>query len=28
MSMYVYLFTVAVPVNDTNEFRELLEATM
>ena len=28
MSMYIYLFTVAIPVKYANEFRELFEATM
>jgi hypothetical protein len=28
MSMYVYFFTVAIPVNYTKEFRELLEDTL
>lgn len=26
--MYIYLFTVAIPVKYANEFRELFEATM
>jgi len=26
MSVYISLFTVAIPVNYTNEFRELFEA--
>jgi len=26
--MYIYLFTVEIPVNYTSEFRELSEATM
>ena len=26
MSMYIHLFTVAIPVNYISEFRELLEA--
>jgi hypothetical protein len=28
MSMYIYLFTVVIPVNYTSEFRELSEAAM